>query len=563
MPLCRELEIPSLSLRTAPFFAVRGVHAAGGRELWRWMAFNGQNYRLQNPPGYYGAEEMRSMGVEPFFISHSFAHWIDRGTLAAHPEWNPLVQGRREPPPEDGNPHWVHRQLCLGNGELRRAMAERILAYLEAHPEMDTVALEPNDGDGYCECELCHAYGATISQQVFRWASEMAKAVQEKHPEVRCLILSYAAHEELPSFPMPDNLWFGVVVNNRNYGRPLSAPENQVFRERLERWAATFPRRVYLYELWLKEYFQGWISPYESIFTQDMKLYRDLGLAGIEPEGIHPSPAVECLRHALSWNPDADPGEILEEMCRRLYGPGGGAMFRFYRLLDERNSQLGITLQSMSAFSLFTQPVAREGERLLQEAWEKTREFPKARRRIHAERENFARAVACGKSWRPGEARPWDDTLRRKNRLKNGGFEEGLQGVVCSTMTGRFSYGIVPDAWEGKQAGEIRVREPGWGRMILETDSLDPSRKYAVEVMVKTVDGADMSQFWLQAEGCPAILYRLGDTGGEWWRLTLREVEVPKGRLSLFMTINTAPDRGAVRYDDLIVVPEEEYPLAP
>ncbi len=81
--------------------------------------------------------------------------------------------------------------------------------------------------------------------------------------------------------------------------------------------------------------------------------------------------------------------------------------------------------------------------------------------------------------------------------------------------------------------------------------------------MVKTVDGADMSHFWLQAEGCPAILYRLGDTGGEWWRLTLRNVEVPKDRLSLFLTINTAPDQGAVRYDDLIVVPEEEYSLSP
>ena len=527
------------------------------------MAFNGQNYRLQNPPGYYGAEEMRSMGVEPFFISHSFAFWIDREALAAHPEWNPLIQGERLPPPEDGNPAWVHRQLCLGNGELRRAMAERILAYLDAHPEMDTVALEPNDGEGYCECELCQAYGETLSQQVFRWAGEMAEAVGAKHPKVRCLILSYGSHEELPQFPMPENVWFGVVINNRNYGQPLSSPENRPFRERLERWAFAFPHRVYLYELWRKEYFQGWISPYESVFAEDMRLYRELGLAGIEPEGIHPSPAVECLRHALTWDPQGDPGKILAEMCRGLYGPGGEAMSRYYRLLDSRNSQLGITLQSMSAFALFTQTIAQEGESLLQEAWEKTQGLSKARQRIQAERENFARGVDCGKQWRPGKARPWDEELRQRNRLKNGGFEEGLQGVLCSTMTGRFAYGIVADAVEGKQAGEIRVLEPGWGRMILEADSLDPSQKYVVEVMVKTVDGADMSHFWLQAEGCPAILYRLGDTGGEWWRLTLRNVEVPKGRLSLFLTINAAPDQGAVRYDDLIVVPEEEYPLSP
>ncbi len=562
IPERSTVAVPAMDFRSQPYFSVRGVHQSGGGELFHWMAFNRLNYRLQNPPGWEGAATMRSFGVEPFFISHTYGFWATRRALNEHLEWNPLLDGKRTPPSLEGSPWWELSQLCLGNPELRRHLIANMLAYLAEHPEMTTISMEANDGGGYCECDLCLRYGATVSDQVFRFTAEAATAIGEAFPGVRCLILSYGEHEELPPFRMPDNVWFGVVSNGRDYTRPLSAPENAAFLERLTEWARAYPGRVYIYELWKKVFFENYLHPYDRVFAADMRLYRDLGLAGIEPEGLHPSPTLEYLRQALCWDPGADDGAVVAELCRRIYGGGAEAMIAYYRLLDDRIAAYGRNLNSMTTYGEFAKPIAGEATHLLATALAAaggdTPAAKRAVRRIEFELAQFNAAKACAEIWGPATELPKE--LRRHNLLPNGGFENGMTGVTVNTQYGDFDYAIVEDgACEGRAYGEIRVLKPGWGRMIQTASGLDPARKYAVLAAVKTAGGADMAHFWLLSEGLPAQLYRLGDTGGNWYRLILRDVAAPQGAISLFLTVHSDPDSGRVGYDDLMVVDQEIF----
>lgn len=114
--------------------------------------------------------------------------------------------------------------------------------------------------------------------------------------------------------------------------------------------------------------------------------------------------------------------------------------------------------------------------------------------------------------------------LRKLNRLENGSFEDDFGGIVGDTQQGEFQYSVRgKDACDGRKCGEITVVKPGWGRMVMPVNGLDPAKEYVLLAAVKTTDGADMASLWYLAEGDTARLFRIGP------RLAKLRLKPPRG----------------------------------
>lgn len=108
----------------------------------------------------------------------------------AHPEYWPLVDGRRQP--------LKNPKPCLGNPEVRQAMIGYVLAQLRKDPSVDSVSIDPSDGGGWCQCARCAALGS-VSDQALTLANELAAAVEAEFPGKRVGMYAYNYHSPPPS----------------------------------------------------------------------------------------------------------------------------------------------------------------------------------------------------------------------------------------------------------------------------------------------------------------------------------------------------------------------------
>ncbi len=557
LPHVQTLALPTCEVTSTPFFRLRGVHHhQSDHSLFAWMGFNRLNYHLQNPPGWYDTGMMAYDGVRPFFISHSWHFWVPRKVLHDHLDWNPVINGERKAIEAEGDEDLIHYQLCISNPELRKYFIDRVLEYLKNNPQMPIVPLETNDGHGYCECEACRAYGATASDQFFRFVAEAATEIQKQFPRVTVLCLSYPPHDELPNVELPSNVGVGVVSNNRNYARPLTDPSNQRYYDILVKWATALPGRVYIYELWAKEMFEGYPHPFAAVYAEDIKLYQKLQLAGLCPEGLHPSPFQEYLRGKLAWNPELDWKKILKEFCDKMFGKAASAMEQYYVLLENRMVEYGQNLKDLTTLSEFVRPIDAAAMKLLEQAAAQA-EPGLAVSRVAAEREEFMKLHRTMEQWMPCKADVVTDAMRAANLLPNGDFEQEWKDVSHDTRWGEYKFEIVDgQAYHGRKCGCTTVITQGWARFILNAKGLDTSKKYALYCAVKCLDGAEAGNFWFIPGGMPAQLYTLGNTHGEWYRAVFHNIEIKEDNFTVLPTVHAVPSKGRILWDDIILLPE-------
>ena len=558
VPQTGTLRVEACEESSKPFFRIRAVHHhQSDHALFAWMGLNRLNYRLQNPPGWYDTGLMAHYGVRPFFISHSWHFWVTPKALQEHPEWNPVIGGERRTVNAEGNESLLHYQMCIGNPELRKHVVEQMKQYLRKNPQMPIVPLEANDGDGYCECEACQAYGATLSERFFRFVAEIAEEVGREFPKVTVLCLSYGPHTEVPSVRLPENVGIGVVYNHRNYARPLTDASNRPYYEQLIKWAEACPGRVYIYELWSKTRFVGWPHPYAKVFAEDIRLYRDLKVAGLCPEGIHPSALQEYLRGKLSWNPDQEWQGLLKEFCAKMYGEAAGPMEEYHLLMENRMAEHGKNLDDLTSISEFVAPIDQTALELLDQAAAQA-DTPQIAERVAAEREGFLKLHNVLEQWMPCSRDVVTAEMRKANLLPNGDFENGWKNLGADTRWGEYTFEVIDgQAYHGKKCGQVTVVTQGWGRFVLEASGLDISKKYTLYCAVKCLDGAEGGNFWFCPGGMPAQLYTLGPTNGEWYRAVFRDIEIREGKITVLPTVHDIPTKGRVLYDDIVLLPQE------
>lgn len=350
IPRLREPSLPrGWHVAGKPFLPWRGYHICGtGRakdgtprehfdhETLLWMARNRMNFKPIHVSQYDGvAPLLRESLMEPLAFGHSYSEWVPRSDYESHPEFFPLVDGKRL---REG-------QRCLSNPELRRAVVERIVAYVDLHPDLPIVSLAPNDGYAWCQCPGCVAMDSAqdrakgeLHRRNHLFAEAITRAVREKRPKALLSTISYSNYTEPGAdVPREEGLAISMCITGAvNRGLDdAGSPWAGLYRGRIARWHAKAGT------IFWSEYIQSYGGTFPRPYEQEaLRTIRELGKQGVRgyksevvPGNFDVWRSASFLMYAVArglYDGSSDADALLADFCRNFYGPGSDACLRYH-----------------------------------------------------------------------------------------------------------------------------------------------------------------------------------------------------------------------------------------
>ncbi len=161
VPKLARIEL-ALDVRESPDFYARRI-------WYNWGMGWGYN---REPYARWCARNRHARG---FMLNSGHAYGAvlaaNRAAFDANPGYYALVDGRRE-----------HRggdtKFCIANPGLRKLVVEHAVRQVRARPELDSISMDPSDGNLWCECDACARMGS-VSDRVVTLANEVAAAVND------------------------------------------------------------------------------------------------------------------------------------------------------------------------------------------------------------------------------------------------------------------------------------------------------------------------------------------------------------------------------------------------
>lgn len=347
VPQRKTIALEPIRLDTKPAFSWR-LFSARRSQNERWGLKLGMN-------GFYSAETAATNGACVYWPRsihgvHAYYQIMPaKKYFAPHPEWNPLLGGKRMPTDVDRN------QLCVTAAGLADEFAANVIRAFEEDPGTPLVSISPNDGWKWCECDACLALdrklcgGRTTKQglakekpfmgdRVFWFANEVADRVARKHPDKKLLVLAYINYAEPPDTvrPRPNVVPFLCHYAPADYSRAMNDPAseaNSQFNDLLKRWMKISPDLM-IYSYVSKSMWWRLPRPVVHNFASDVKYLHSVGvrryycqssLSDWQLDG----PLYYVIAKLL-WNPSADPDAVAREWVEGMFGFAAPAMTEFY-----------------------------------------------------------------------------------------------------------------------------------------------------------------------------------------------------------------------------------------
>jgi hypothetical protein len=379
IPRSQPNPLPTKPRKHTPSFYERGWHPAPASPgTWKahlhdWAVRNGLNAFRNSPQFTYGPErgyglDLRGGHALPALIpSADFTGTAE--TFAAHPEWYPLVDGKRVWQYTDGRPV----QVCTSNPAVVKKAAEGIIAYFREHPHCYRFSLGHSDEPTWwCECENCRAldggssrwkkndrydaYGersptgpGPMSTRWFLFLNQVAAIVGNEFPDKYISALAYGSIVAPPpgdDWSLEPNVLIEFahgdgVCHLHDYTDP-TCPPNAVFNKWLSGWVDTGNRVV----IWEYPPQGGKFDipvGFVRTYTQLIKLTHEKGLSGWAGEGQGTwagSGLWQYLKARLLWDADADVEALIHEFCRDMYGEAAEAMQTYYAEFEKKLKSL-------------------------------------------------------------------------------------------------------------------------------------------------------------------------------------------------------------------------------
>ena len=284
---------------------------------------------------------------------HSFVKYV----LDAHPEWWPLVDGKRTKLHPSKRPN----QLCVSNEALRDWVATDIIQFFAARPEMQIYSLSENDYTSWCECGACRALDAdegegafektdagfplmSMSDRAVNFLNNIAERVNEVFPGKKIMTYSYA-QTVLP--PVREKVHPNVSITVCWHGDPVNRPilSNERTVDRMEGWLAAGMQGFGLYD-------------YGNFFHQDCPIFwnyhqTDYLRTFNRDWGCRINLGERCSRFPTSlmwynlcmlsyWDVDLDYREAMARICRSFYGSAAESMIDYHTFMMEQDLDTAI-----------------------------------------------------------------------------------------------------------------------------------------------------------------------------------------------------------------------------
>jgi hypothetical protein len=264
-----------------------------------------------------------------------------------HPEYYSLVNGRRDRDFEhfDGK-HGA--QLCTTNPDLVPVFTAYFKEYFETHPECDALHVTPNDGGGFCECDLCRKLDTgkmlkkrpdkpVITDRIFAFTSTLAEELQKIHPGKRLVNMAYSWYVDPPEYTTISDY---VIPQYCMWSCYLHWNEEK----RAEHYAiakgwAEAAQNVGIYEYYVNG---AWPDLPRIIYPKiadslrylhsiGVKLYQTQSGDGFAINGLN-----YYIASKLLWNVNADVESLVNEFYEKAFGEAGKWVRECYERLQNR-----------------------------------------------------------------------------------------------------------------------------------------------------------------------------------------------------------------------------------
>lgn len=351
VPSLKTIKVKNGSKTYKPGFAYRsGLQSYRSYRAWTpeqdrlgklWATRMRMNVNMWTGPEY-GGYYFRDYAHSYFqLIPHSY-YFKD------HPEYFALIDGKRS--------ENEHAQLCLSNPELQKLFISRIKDHIKQYPYQQVIAIEPNDGSEWCQCDNCKAMddpnlktnaggGVSMSNRVCAFGNIVAKEIAKEHPEVKMGWLTYNMHTEVPT--IVKQLEPNVALQSAAYAaaysdysrklRDSSSGQNSAFLKVIEGYSKLCS------DLTTYEYWQGycWLGPMPvvNVMVDRLREYKKMGIQGVynQVQECHwGSQGINYYMYCkLMWDPDLDYKKELNLYYKNFYGPAEKPMKAYHELLEQ------------------------------------------------------------------------------------------------------------------------------------------------------------------------------------------------------------------------------------
>lgn len=277
---------------------------------------------------------------------HTFCFYIpEKKYLKSNPDYFALINGKRRGGFATG-------QLCLSNPEIvkiilpqlrQNIINDRAAAARNGRAPYVLFDLSINDNAFSCSCEKCKKEVAEYghSGQLLRFLNPIAEAIGKEFPGVYITTLAYFHCEALPKKDVrpAKNLIIKFCDTITNQAAPITAKENQLYLERLQKWGK-ISDNLFIWDYSIA--YHSHIYPYPSEFdiASTTREYLKNKVSGIFWEHEHPCCGdmheLKVYVEARTMeDPSLDGEKVIREFCERFYGDAGKYVFAARKKLCE------------------------------------------------------------------------------------------------------------------------------------------------------------------------------------------------------------------------------------
>ena len=379
IPKAATIALPALDETQVPDFEYREPYftEALSKEWAAHLRSNGSNAALDDSTGgkiVYGK-----------FV-HTFDELIPRDLYKAHPEYFPLIDGKRK----DG-----YVQRCLSNPEVLALATNRARQWIRENPSATIFSVSQNDNGDYCHCDECKAiadkYGGVQSGLYLWFVNQIAESIAKDHPDKLIDTLAYQFTEEPPKRIRPrDNVRVRLCPINVCEAHRYEKCEQDASRDFLDHLKGWSRLTDSLYIWHYNADFAHYLMPFPDFlqFPYTFRLYKNHGVRGIFAEGDYApggggsdAELRAYVMAKLMWNINANPDDLINEWMAGVYGPAAKPMRRWFDLLHDRTRDPKRHLHIFDAPTehFFNEDLLDKGDKLFKQAIDLTANDPLAR----------------------------------------------------------------------------------------------------------------------------------------------------------------------------------------
>ncbi len=320
----------------APDFAARVAGAFHSEEYLLWAIRN----RLQ--PTYWPA-------VSDAAFTHTSTEPVGetRGGYVASTNIHSFYDLLPPSKYREKHPEWYsENQLDLRNAAVRDALVERCRRFFNTNPNVDHVAVTPEDGYGWpprfaSDSQIRAQRDAgqparlkhhrNISEPFFRAISAIANRLKKTHPDKRLYTSAYLNYVWPPVTlqGVPDNVTVAVAhYNPADYAHPIGSTATEAserFETVLQRWTER-AEAPWLYAYTVKYALDCLPFPIANRLATDIETIFQLGYDGFYSQGGEGrwgqyGPHFYVMARKL-WNVDISADEVLDQYFDGMFGRG-------------------------------------------------------------------------------------------------------------------------------------------------------------------------------------------------------------------------------------------------